>query len=329
MGRTADKERIRGIRRALPTLSLSAVVALLLGLAQSAQAEVEVTLKKSFIEKFKNRATITATFTVDKAHAKPNSPSKDGDLHLAGRAPEIGLPAVAEIMNAKFEEDAVDQIHAAESNGTAVELTGAWRLWTEHGGGEPQVQGAALEPFTTTNPDHVFQIHPVTKVGDLDLGSSLRPIQGYEAKNARTAFDRYENLACRLTPKTNTVKISTRMGGFNYVAFVMEANGAPLEAEDGFFVMAKVLDPAVQADEPSADATEDLLVRNRRMVFVKGTKPVEAVQGLQAGKRLHVLGIPRINLALVSWRVRNASERPEVLTWSLPYEIVIVGVYSD
>ena len=39
------------------------------------------------------------------------------------------------------------------------------------------------------------------------------------------------------------------------------------------------------------------------------------------------LGIPRIDLALVSWRLRNGS--PDVLKWSLPYEIVAVGVYDD
>ncbi len=35
---------------------------------------------------------------------KPNPPSKDGDLHVAGRTEEVGLPIVAEIMNAKFQK---------------------------------------------------------------------------------------------------------------------------------------------------------------------------------------------------------------------------------
>jgi len=44
---------------------------------------------------------------------------------------------------------------------------------------------------------------------------------------------------------------------------------------------------------------------------------------------LHVLGIPRIDLALVSWRVRNAGTRPEALRWDLPYEIIVVGVFDN
>jgi hypothetical protein len=48
---------------------------------------------------------------VDKAHKQLNPASKDGDLHVAGRAPETGLPAVAELMNAKTDPGAVDLIH--------------------------------------------------------------------------------------------------------------------------------------------------------------------------------------------------------------------------
>src|SRR5215470_10531944 len=90
-------------------------------------------LKKAFVAKFKDRATIDATFFVDHAHKKPNPGAKDGDMHVAGRAPnEIGLPMVAEVMNAKDEKKAVDSIHAVEGTGKSVEISGAWRLWFEH-----------------------------------------------------------------------------------------------------------------------------------------------------------------------------------------------------
>ena len=44
---------------------------------------------------------------------------------------------------------------------------------------------------------------------------------------------------------------------------------------------------------------------------------------------MHVLGIPRIDLALVSYRTRVADTRPEVLEWNLPYELIVVGVYDQ
>jgi hypothetical protein len=63
-------------------------------------ANIEITLKNDFIEQYKDKATISVSFVVDKAHKRPNPPKKDGDLHAAGRADEVGLPMVAEIMNA-------------------------------------------------------------------------------------------------------------------------------------------------------------------------------------------------------------------------------------
>src|SRR5206468_1123194 len=101
----------------------------------NAQTDVEITLKNSFIEKYKNRATINANLVVDRAHAHPNPASKDGDLHIAGRSPEeIALPIVAEIMNARSEKDAVSLIHQVEGSGRTVNVAGAWRIWCEHGG---------------------------------------------------------------------------------------------------------------------------------------------------------------------------------------------------
>jgi hypothetical protein len=49
-------------------------------------------LRRIFIERYKNRATIDGMFIVDHAHARPNPPAKDGDLHASGRSDEVGLP---------------------------------------------------------------------------------------------------------------------------------------------------------------------------------------------------------------------------------------------
>lgn len=77
------------------------------------------------------------------------------------------------------------------------------------------------------------------------------------------------------------------------------------------------------------DLDGELLVRNRRMVFTPDTPPLKAVMGKTKCGRLHVLGIPRINLSLVSWRTRNRTTRPEVMRWNLPYEMIIAAVYDD
>ena len=82
-----------------------------------ALAEISITLNSTFIEKYKNRATIDSTFTVDHSKGKPNPASKDGDMDVAGRdAKNIGTPTVSEIMNAKNHLDAVGLANSAASN---------------------------------------------------------------------------------------------------------------------------------------------------------------------------------------------------------------------
>jgi len=289
------------------------------GLATAAQAQVEITLDNTFISKFDERATITATYTVDKSHHKPNAAAKDGDIHAAGRAPEIGLATVAEIMNAKEQKPAMDAILAVEGTTNTVKITGAWRLWPEHAGGEPQVQGAPLEKFDTTNPDHVFQIHPIVMVNAIDVHKSFHPIVGFKPKDAEDAFTRYENIRCKIMPGATTTKLLTNMAGFNYVKFRMDLVEDPDPLTDGTKVFASV-----------STLDGDLLVRKRRMIFVKDTPPEKAVRKMHKGGHLTVLGIPRIDLALVAWRAEHGkTDRPEVLDWNLPYEMIIVGLFTD
>jgi hypothetical protein len=288
-------------------------------LAVAAQAEIQITLQGSFVEKYKNRATIDAVFTVDKAHARPNPPASDGDLHAAGRAPEIGLAAVAEVMNAALQPEAVALIHQAERGGQPLQVRGIWRLWCEHGGDAEHVQGRPLQPFNTTNPPHVFEIHPLLRVGDQDLTGSLQPIAGFTYKDAAQAFHNYEQLSSHISTSDGTTTITTRMAGFNYVEFVVRLNEEPTHLlDDGLSVKAAVLDTA-----------GDLLVHERRMVAAAGTAPYVRLKAMHQGEVLHVVGIPRIDLSLLSWRVANSARVPGILDWSLPYEIVLVAAFAD
>lgn len=154
----------------------------------AARAEITIVLQNGFIEEYKDRVTIQTEYVIDKAHKKPNSPKLDGDLHVAGRADEVKLPIVAEIMNAASDAAAVKIVHDAEGTTRKVKLSGAWRLWCEHGGNSEQIQGAHLDPFETTNPPHVFEIHPITKLNNHDVMPTLKPILGFKTKDAHDAF---------------------------------------------------------------------------------------------------------------------------------------------
>jgi hypothetical protein len=284
----------------------------------------QITLKNSFIEKYKNRATLSTRYRV--INYKTHSAAEDGDAHVSGLTEDVGLACVAEIMNVKSFQGALASVKAKKASTELVLVTGAWRLWCEHPDAVketagPQIQDDVIPDFQTTNPNHVFEIHPISRFGDVPLEDSFRPIPNYTPKDARKAFQVYESLPCRIVPDPahQTTTLFTPKVGYNYVEFVLE-----VEEDQQFITLdGRIVRCSVLALDGKAVA------HNRRMVFVKGTAPEQAVRKKGKGDTLHVLGIPRIDLALVSYRTRVAETRPEVLGWNLPYEIIVVGLYED
>jgi hypothetical protein len=67
---------------------------------------------------------------------------------------------------------------------------------------------------------------------------------------------------------------------------------------------------------------------SRRMVFVKGSKPADAVKDLKKGGKLHVLGIPRVNLNQV-FAIASGLKGDEEYSDALPYEMIIVAILKD
>jgi hypothetical protein len=240
----------------------------------------------------------------------------DGDLHFAGRSPQVALPVVAEIANARDEKAAIELVRGA-AGGAPLAVSGVWRIWPEHPGKAEEEQGKPLPALEGANPDHVFEIHPVTRIADLSLLRSFTPVVGFKPGGAGRTFAIYEKASCTLRVKPKTISVVTQTGLYNDVEFIMKiAAGPQVVAADGRFVTASV-----------ADLDGKVLVEHLRMVFVKGTPPELAVMRLKAGDQLHAYGLPRLDFAEVSRRVLNSGTNPALLTQPLPYEIIILGVY--
>lgn len=280
-------------------------------------AEIQILLKNSFMEKYKNRATITTDLIIDRSSSKPKPAFTDADFHMAGRSSSIGLPIVAELINARIEEAAIDVVKEAEKKRKPVHMTGAFRLWCEHPGGEAEAQGKELQPFQYSNPNHVFELHPLTFVDRIDVRNSFHPVKGYIPGDPQHAFTHYENLRLKVTPEGERTSLATTRASFNDVEFIMQLEGPEQVVEDGRFVTASALDHSGKE-----------LVRGLRMVFVKDTPPEAAVKKLKKGGRLHAYGIPRINLERVSELIFH-QPLYTTLEIKLPYEIIIMGVYED
>jgi hypothetical protein len=277
-----------------------------------------VVLKKAFVQKYKDRATIDATFIVDHAHKRPNSPSKDGDIHASGRSSEVGLPMVAEVINAAQpkQKKAVDLIHAVEGKETKTNVSGAWRFWFEHPA-DLQIQFATVPKPANTNPDHSFEIHPVIQFGTEKVLDSLVPIPKFPAHAAKDAFASYEKLKVTIASTKTSITLQSPKSGFNYVDFNMRLLGKPKALKDGGLqVLANV-----------EDDNDDPLAKNVRMIFVKDSPPAKALKALGSGDQMHVLGIPRVNLNAIFTLAGTLGQ--EQVTRKLPYEMIVVAVFSD
>jgi len=288
-------------------------------------AQSSLVLSNAFIEKYKNRVTVDTSFVIDAALSRPHrvsSGGEDGDLHFAGRTDDVGLPMVAEIVNAGVpaQKTAVKSVQQEKNTGDTVPLSGVWRIWFEHpprGNGQ-QVQGDPVAPDPrNTNPDHVFEIHPVTQVGDEQVLQSFTPIPGFQAYDAQTAFGFYESLTATVQANDSATQISTTKAGYNYVEFFIQLQGPPQQVDDGFLALAAVVDQ--EGNPMVSDA--------RRMAFVNGSAPAAALQNPNGSAPLHVLGMPRINLERISFAMQSSGGAP--VTIPLPYEMIIVGVFSD
>ena len=281
--------------------------------------DIEIQINKSFLEKYKDRVSIATTFTVDQAMQNPSARIFDGDLHMAGQAPEIGLPAVAEIANGAMAKRAADLVHSVEGTGRPLKISGVWRIWAEHAATATEEQGTPIPASKSNNPGHVFEIHPITRINNIETLDTFRPVEGYMPGGAGSTFEMYERADCTLTVHPKTVSIVTRKGLYNDVEFIMEITDArQIVVPGGRFVIASAM-----------DLKGKLLVKRLRMVFASGTPPDQAVRLLKRGDRLHVYGLPRMDFSELSRRVRGSQRDPSLLTKPLPYEIIIQGVYKD
>lgn len=288
---------------------------LLLSLTGNSFSQINIILRKSFIDSLKNQVNISTDYFVVKMHDHPNPPSKDGDIHVAGYSSSVGLPVVSEIMNARDEDEAIDTLRAYEGKHVPVHIEGAWRLWCEHSGTDTEEQGAPIPPIVDTNPDHVFEIHPVTMVKDQNVISSLRDIEGYTYKKAGDAFDRYAKAVCKLEDKGDKIAIQTKGVGYNYVAFYIEIlDAVQFVTEDGRFIFCR-----------AKDNEGNIICSKMRMVFPKDSNAEKRVRDLGKGDMMYVLGIPRINLDLISYRIKHSVDKSYMLGWNLPIEMIVVA----
>jgi hypothetical protein len=285
---------------------------------------IKLTLTKKFIDDFADVATIESDFRVDDVGAIHKAVD-DGEVHIGGVAAAAKLATVAELTNPQ--KPMVKRFRELAKNGPnptdrTIHLKGVWRLWMEHPGTLDQDQNGTLpKNFNKSNPDHIFEIHPISDVDGTSLLDTFRPISGFPAHDIQDAVSAYENVPCKIRVDGDNVTINSKSIGFNFTKFELEFLEDPHIIPDGILVLCHI-----------NDLDGELVARRRRIVFVQGTQAEAKGRTMKEGDRLKVLGLVRMNLRLIKWRIENSrdpSDPEDPLNWDLPYEIVVIGVLSD
>src|SRR5262249_23867780 len=105
----------------------------------------------------------------------------------------------------------------------------------------------------------------------------------------------------------------------NFTEFVFRFGEDPVELEDGHAAIGSI-----------HDTEGELLVRGRRVVFIKGTAADDVAKVAREGQRLQGIGIPRLSLKLWQFRLQNRDalrqeHGPDPFAWRLPYEMIAVS----
>jgi hypothetical protein len=308
-----------------PRLVYTTLIALAIVLAShtlDAAIPRVIRLRNAFIGAIKNRAAIAdLPFIVDHVKDSINgvsSGAEDGDLHVSGRpGPFIAMPMVAEVVNARLEkQDVVSRMQQLEGGQKAVNLSGVWRLWFEHPPSEVLIQGGTVPVPVHTNPDHVFEIHPITSIDGAEADESFVPIENYTAYDAETAFGAYERLVFKAKRNQVFTTITSTKVGYNYTEFDAVLAGKPFHINDATFAMADIRNSQDQS----------VVARPIRLVVADTTKVSTAfiAKSPVKGTRLEVIGIPRVNLDKL---VDISSQHPgETVAVKGAYEIIVIGI---
>lgn len=288
---------------------------LLAGQAIAQDQKTRLILSASFVNELKNRATVVSRMKVLKITPRSGS-QEDGDIHIYGQDDQVGLNTVAEVINAHMDaqKPAVKFFRSKEANQETVSVEGVWRMWCEHGGRVEHRQGVMKNPEDL---EHVYEIHPVTRVDNFDLtGSFIACKERNSYTEAKKAFAHYDRLKCSLKRSDDSIYIALSGARYNYARFNIKV---PEKIKDGVDCVMWYSDVY---DASGAKLPGDSI----RIIVVKGTRSYTDLIAKSPGKMITVIGEPRLNLDRIYRILEAQPKKNEYSEYVLPYEMIITAV---
>ncbi len=294
--------------------------------AYSQGTPYSVSIDYKTVRKIKEKCIIGVRFDIGESQTHPNSTKKDGDLHIGGSTTDLGFNTVAEIMNAKDVQAAIDTVHNCEVEKRPLNLVGCWRLWFEHQKADEE-QDYEVEPEDeNTNPDHTWEIHPVLEINGYSIANTLRPIREgldeYEYKKAEKTIKIFSNTKCTVTYSDSSLRIQSKKLGYNYCAFTIRPT-SKLKKIPGFKKNGRTYVGGHYLSANVAGKGKKNLASNIRFIFPPRTSSENKIKKL-TGKSLQVVAIPRVSLsAIYHWK---KSAKKKTVIEQLPIEFIVVAV---
>lgn len=317
-------ETYRQKRFATWTASAS-IFAVLLGFLSSLSA-AELWLRESLV---KERAgEILTSIEAIPVHIgeKAHPVDKDCDLHVPLRSEAIKVPMLGEIKNACSIPEGVTSTHWTEElrplEKKTVKAEGVFRVWLEHPPeeeGERQCECEELPLYTSSNPDHMVELHPLTR---LDDKSFLDHVKAVEKGKKKYKGSDGKRLTSTLEKKKITIQKETEDGesyivirgpktGFNHWTLQATVKTTPKKARDGHYFAVDVLSGA------------KVVKVNLPAFTIAGTETDKKITKAKAGDKVTLFGLVRLDLKTILKLVKDTEREIK-----MPYEMAVLAVES-
>lgn len=291
---------------------------ILLGLTQPAAAESLLSVRQSILVEQQDRILLGFEARIGPI-GRVHNIEDDCDVHVPLRTTAFFLAILGEIKNACSMGPTRAELVALGAGPMPVE--GAFRIWFEgHDEGVPFREENRREPeaYNNSGPPHLVELHPITRLGPLDLLDRVRFIE----KNGQTFVWKTADSFGRAVRARLTIRRRT-IGGRRYVVLRCTcprlANHYQLDVEIANSPHPTDNGDGIVASGPIFDKNGEVLLPLARFFAIQGTPAAQVLETVAAGDRLTVYALARLSLRPLLGRVRSSAR-----TINMPIELVVL-----
>lgn len=294
--------------------------ALPLRLVQPAQAAAFLSIRQTILTQQRDRVLIGFDATIGPI-GRVHSISADCDVHVPLITTALFLPVLGEIKNACSMGPTRAQLVALGPGPMRVE--GAFRIWFEgHDEGIPFREEDREVPggYEDSGPPHLVEVHPITRLGDMDLLDRVRFVERNGVTLGWKTGDSFRRSATR-----QLTIIRRTIAGRSYIQMTCScpslANHYQLAAEVVYEAHPTDNGDGVVASGRVFHEDGSVILPRVRFFAVDGTPAADVLDNMAPGDRIILYALARVSLRpLLSRATSSATQIP------LPIELVVLHV---